>query len=254
MKYSEDNRDIVKIDISQSKLITIFLASFLFYIIAIILCNHNTFDCALVLHFNYVYENEFILRFFRLLSHFGIQSITLLYVLFLILSIKKDDLQNETPLLYLIVISLIIAGISGDLLKEVFDKARPAILLSGQVSVKSIHETPGFPSGHATKSMALTMPFILMASRKNYLIFVFKLLLFMGAISVCYSRIALQSHFLSDILAGIGTVLFFLPITVWLTNRLFTKFKINITTLNHLSQKTMLMLIFLALTFILFFW
>jgi membrane-associated phospholipid phosphatase len=250
MKSNTNYKDFIKVDISQKKLIAIFATSLLFYITAIILWKQNTLDCSIVLHFNYVYENDAILRFFNMLSHYGMPFITALYVLFLFLSFKKDDLKNELPLFYLILISFVIAGIAGDLLKEIFDKSRPVIVLSGQITIKSFHETPGFPSGHATKSMALALPFILMASRKSNLIFVFKTLLFIASISVCYSRIAQQAHFLSDVLAGFGTALFFLPIAIWLTNKLYEKGNINKSAMNQFSKKAIF--IFLALTFFLF--
>jgi len=251
MKNNTDYNDFIKVDISQSKLIAIFAISLLFYIAAIILWKQNTIDCAIVLHFNYVYENDVILRFMNMLSHYGMPFITALYALFLFLTFKNDDLKNELPLFFLIVIAFAIAGIGGDLLKEIIDKARPVITLSGQIAIKRIHETPSFPSGHATKSMALALPFILMASRKSNLIFVFKILLLIAAISVCYSRIVLQAHFLSDVLAGIGTALFFIPIAIWVTNKLYVKRKINEVSLIKLSRR--LILIFLALTVILCF-
>jgi len=73
-------------------LIAIFATSLLFYIAAIILWKQNTIDCAIVLHFNYVYENDVILRFFNMLSHYGMPFITGLYVLFLFLSFKNDGI------------------------------------------------------------------------------------------------------------------------------------------------------------------
>jgi len=251
MKNETDYNDFIKVEISQTKLIAIFATSLLFYIAAIILWKQNTIDNSIVIHFNYVYDNDVILRFMNMLSHYGMPFITALYALFLFLTFKNDDSKNERSLFFLIVISFAIAGIGGDLLKEIIDKARPVIALSGQIAIKRIHETSSFPSGHATKSMALALPFILMASRKNTLIFVVKILLLIAAISVCYSRIAQQAHFLSDVLAGIGTALFFLPIAIWVTNKLFVKRKINESALSQLSKK--FILIFLALTVILCF-
>jgi membrane-associated phospholipid phosphatase len=119
------------------------------------------------------------------------------------------------------------------------------------VAIKQISETPAFPSGHAAKSMALTLPFVLLASRKGNIIIVAKVLLLLVAVLVCYSRIALQAHFLSDVIAGVGTALFFIPFAIWFTNKFYIRRKISEFNLSQLSKK--LILIFIALTVILCF-
>jgi membrane-associated phospholipid phosphatase len=72
---------------------------------------------------------------------------------------------------------------------------------------------------------------------------------FLAALLVCYSRITLQVHFLSDVLAGIGTALFFMPIAVWITNSIYKKRKIDDRKLTLLTQK--LIYVFIGLTIIL---
>ncbi len=251
MKNNTDFENLVKIEISQTKLIAIFAASILFYAAAIILWKQNIIDSNIVIHFNFVYKNESYLRLVKLLSHYGMPFITALYALFLYLSLRYEGLKQERPLFFLIIISFALGTVGGDLLKELLDKARPIIILSEQIAIKHIHETSAFPSGHATKSMALALPFVIMASRKSNITTIVKILVLITALLVCYSRIAQQAHFLSDILAGIGTALFFMPIAVWLTNKLLKKRKINEDKLSMLSQKNIL--IFIALTVILCF-
>lgn len=251
MKNNTDFEDLVKIEISQTKTIAIFTSFLLFYISAIILWKQNTIDSDIVIHFNFVYENELYLRLVKALSRYGMSFITALYALFLFFSFRNEELKYERPLFFLILISFALSTIGGDLLKELIDKARPVMALSGQIAIKNIHETPAFPSGHATKSMALALPFVIMASGKSNIIKIVKILVFIAALLVCYSRIAQQAHFLSDVLAGIGTALFFIPISVWLTNKLFKKRKLNEYMLNMLSRK--ITLIFIGLTVILCF-
>jgi len=169
MNNNVDFKDLIRIEISKTKVIAIFASASLFYIAAVILWKQNTVDNNIVIYFNYVYEKEMHLKLIKMLSHFGMSFITALYALFLLLSFRKEDLKNERPLFFLILISFAFGGIGGDLLKEIIDKARPVITLSEQIAIKNINETPAFPSGHATKSMALALPFLLFASRKTLL-------------------------------------------------------------------------------------
>jgi undecaprenyl-diphosphatase len=251
MKNNIDFKDSIRIEISKTKVVAILVAALLFYISAVIFWKQNIIDNNIVVYFNYVYENEMHLKLIKMLSHLGMPFITALYALFLFLSFRKEDLKIERPLFFLILISFAFGGIGGDLLKEIIDRARPVITLSEQIAIKNINETPAFPSGHATKSMALALPFLLFASRKSIITIIFKILVFMAALLVCYSRIALQAHFLSDVLAGIGTALFFIPFAILFVNFNFRRNTINVDKLNLMSKR--FIFIFIGLTIILCF-
>ena len=60
-----------------------------------------------------------------------------------------------------------LAGVGGDILKVVFDRPRPFVEYAGEITTFSKAKTPAFPSGHATKSMALAMPFMLLIVAKD---------------------------------------------------------------------------------------
>lgn len=147
-----DFEELIKIEISQTKIIAIFTAFILFYITAIVIWMQNTIDRDIVIRFNFVYENEFYLRLVKALSHYGMSLITALYVIFLLLTLRYEELKQERPLFFLILVSFALSTIGGDLLKALIDKARPAISLTGQVAIKQTYETPAFPSGHAAKA------------------------------------------------------------------------------------------------------
>ena len=247
MENVTEFKSLIKIEISRTKVIAIFVAALLFYIAAVILWKQNIIDNKIVVHFNYVYENEMHLKLIKMLSRFGMSFITALYALFLFLSFRNEDLKNERPLFFLLLISFAFGGIGGDLLKEIIDKARPIITLSEQIAIKNINETPSFPSGHATKSMALALPFLLFATRKNIITIIVKILVFTAALLVCYSRIALQAHFLSDVLAGIGTALFFIPFSILFVNFSFRRNKVRVDKLNLMSKKFIFLLIGLTI-------
>lgn len=246
-----NNPNFIKIEPGQSKMIAILFSSFIFYIAAIILWKQSTIDNAIVIHFNYVYKNEVYLNLAKMFTQYGMSFITATYAFILYWSFKKKELEIVRPLFFLIIISFFLSTLGGDLLKELIDKARPVISLSGRVAIKQISESPAFPSGHAAKSMALALPFVLLASSKNNLILAAKIILLIAAFFVCFSRIALQAHFLSDVLAGIGTALFFIPFAILLINKYYQKIKIDEVKLTQLSKKYIY--IFVALTIILCF-
>jgi membrane-associated phospholipid phosphatase len=250
MENETEFKSLIKIEISRTKVIAICISAIVFFLIALMLWKQNIIDNNIVVHFNYIYENEMHLKLIEMLSRFGMSFITALYALFLFLSFRNEDLKNEHPLFFLILISFAFGGIGGDLLKEIIDKARPVITLSEQIAIKNINETPAFPSGHATKSMALALPFLLFASRKNIITIIFKILVFTTALLVCYSRIALQAHFLSDVLAGIGTALFFIPFSILFVNFYYRRNKVNVDKINLMSRK--FIFLFIGLTIILY--
>ena len=66
---------------------------------------------------------------------------------------------------------------------------------------------------------------------------------------VCFSRIALQAHFLSDVLAGIGTALFFIPFAILLTNKFYNKLKMDEVKLKVLSKRLVIIFIVFAVIF-----
>ncbi len=249
MKTKTDFESIIRIDLKRSKLVVIFLAAILFYAAALILWKQNEVDNEIVIYFNFVYANENYLQFFKVLSAYGMPFITFIYVLLIYLSAKKENLLANRPLFFLIIVSFFLTTIGGDLLKEILDKARPVIALSEQLAIQHVSSTPAFPSGHAAKSMALALPFVLLASRKNNLLVIAKTVLLLAAGSVCFSRIALQAHFLSDVLAGIGTALFFISPAVWLANRFFAKLKMDEIKLTQMTKR--LLFVYLAFTAIL---
>lgn len=241
----------IQIPISRTQLIVIFISSFLFYLVALILWKQKMVDYDIVIIHNFIYENKTYLGLFRWISHYGMAFITALYALLLFMSSKKEELKHERSLYFLILFSFVLGTIGGDLLKAVINKARPVIELSGQIGHTTLSDTSSFPSGHATKSMSLALPFVLMASRKSTITQIVKVLVFLTALLVCYSRIAQQVHFLSDVLAGIGTALFFIPIAAWITNYIYRKRKIDDAKLTLLTQK--LVYLFIGLTVILYF-
>ena len=75
--------------------------------------------------------------------------------------------------------------------------------------------------------MALALPFVVMASNKNILNKIIKVIVLFIGLMVCYSRIALQKHYLSDVLGGIAIAMLFVIISIWIVNFAYQKMKLD---------------------------
>ena len=76
-----------------------------------------------------------------------------------------------------------------------------------------------------------------MAASKDFATRLVKALTLTSAVLVCYSRIALQRHYFSDVLGGIGVALLFVVIANWFVNRFYEKMKIDQTRLATLAKR-----------------
>jgi undecaprenyl-diphosphatase len=171
------------------------------------------------------------------------------YLCYLILSLKSNEIKNGRPIFLLIIFSFAIAGITGDILKEIFNRARPIIEYSNEIRFFTNPKTPSFPSGHAIKSVAFVIPFLFYAEYKGGFHSWIKGILAFIALMVCFARIFLGAHYLSDVLAGIGWAFLCLPLSVLLSNRILRRMsykKLNI------AAKVWIF-IYLGLIFFLFF-
>ena len=133
--------------------------------------------------------------------------------------------------------SFAFGSIAGDLLKEVIGRSRPVMELTGKIMLSDLSDTSSFPSGHATKSMGLALPFVIVASNKDTITKIFKIIVLLFATLVCYSRIALQKHFLSDVLAGIAIALFFVFVALWIVNFIYKRRSIDEKKLSDLNKR-----------------
>jgi membrane-associated phospholipid phosphatase len=85
--------------------------------------------------------------------------------------------------------------------------------------------------------MTLALPFVLVAASKDFTTRLVKILSLTSAVLVCYSRIALQRHYLSDVLAGLGIALLFVVIGIWIANYFYERRKIGQAMLVTLSKR-----------------
>jgi len=183
------------------------------------------------------------------LSSYGMATISAIFILYLLLSKLFKSLDAPLTVYLFTICSFGLSGIAGDLLKEVFSRPRPAAIFGIELFILSQSTTPAIPSGHATKSIALILPFILLVSDSKYFHKIIKIIIAVIAGGVCFSRIVLGAHYLSDVLAGIGMALIGLPLSMLFANLILRKAKEEM--LPTLSLVWGAMLIFLTLLFLL---
>jgi undecaprenyl-diphosphatase len=149
-----------------------------------------------------------ILRIARFVTWFGQGGVVLyptgiLVVLGLAVNLALPDLARrlEGPLRRSASIFIIVAaaGLADDALKIVFGRARPYLWLAGDDSgfgfIRYSAKFASFPSGHTTTSMAAAAVFSMLLPRARPWFF-------LAAGMIGLSRIVLNSHYLSDVIAG----------------------------------------------------
>ncbi len=217
----------ISIELSKTKTIITLITALVALATALILWQTQSLDNRIVIGHNFIYEKHLYLNTFQIVSRYGMGFIAVVYGILALLTFKFKALEPYRPLFLLIIFTFAFGSIFGDLLKEILNRARPVVELAGQVASIATSDSPAFPSGHATKSMALALPFFIMAAGKNFVTRLVKVLTLTSAVLVCYSRIALQRHYLSDVLGGIGIALLFVVIGHWLVNRFYEKMKVD---------------------------
>lgn len=198
---------------------------------AILLWFQIEIDRTILFSLNNSNFNNTIVVLNKLFSRYGMPTIVAIYLCYLILSLKSNEIKNGRPIFLLILFSFALAGITGDILKEILNRTRPIIEYSNEISFLTNPKTPSFPSGHATKSVAFVIPFLFYAEYKGGFHIWIKWILAFIALMVCFARIFLGAHYLSDVLAGIGWAFLCLPFSALLTNKILKRMsykKLNI--------------------------
>ena len=180
-------------------------------------------DKAVLFHHNVLQADDILISVTQTVTHYGMPLITFLYLIHLLRAFSLGRWQDDYRIYLLVLMSFGIGGIGGDLLKEVFDRARPFVDYAGAIEGLSQSGSPSFPSGHATKSVALVLPFLFFIRTKSGWHKGLKILITVVALGVCYSRVLLGRHYLSDVVAGIGMALLGLPFAVMFSNRILSK-------------------------------
>ena len=148
------------------------------------------------------------LRIARFVTWFGQGGVVLyttgvLIVIGLAISFALPGLASrlEVPIRRAISVFIIVAaaGLMDDALKIVFGRARPYLWLAGDDSgfgfLRYNAKFASFPSGHTTTSFAAALAFSMLWPRGKWWFL-------LAALLIGVSRIALDAHYLSDVIAG----------------------------------------------------
>ena len=223
MNDIRDKEIVPHLQITKSQLLTSITVFIITWSLTLGLWYFKGVDKNILFALNNKNFNNSIVIFSQLISRYGMALIAGVNLMLLLYTFKDEEMKNLRPLFLLTIISYSVAGISGDLLKQVFNRPRPIVTYAGELNFLSSSHSPSFPSGHATKSVALAVPLIFNNILNNLLIKASKTLVMLTAILVCLSRIVLGAHYLSDVLAGAGLSVLCLPVSVFFVNRILSR-------------------------------
>ena len=205
-------------------------------------------DKAVLFYYNPMrIANDSIVIVSQCLSSYGMAAITAIFVAYLLVSQKIKSLDAPLTVYFYTICSFGWGGIVGSVLKEVFARPRPAVTFGSEILVFSQGLSPAFPSGHAAKSIALVLPFILLVNDSKNLHKAIKIVIAFISVGVCFSRIVLGAHYVSDVVAGVGIALIGLPFSMLFANMVLRK--TNQERLPFLSRIWGILLIFLTYVF-----
>jgi undecaprenyl-diphosphatase len=223
MKDTRDGAIVPHLQITKSQLLTSITVFIILWVIALGLWYFKEVDRTILFALNNANFNDTIVIFSQLFSRYGMALIAGINLILLLFTFKDERMKNLRPVFLLTIISYAFAGILGDILKQVFNRPRPSVTYAGELNFLTSSNSPSFPSGHATKSVALAVPLSFNDISNIRLTKVSKIITMLTAFLVCLSRIVLGAHYLSDVLAGAGWSVLCLPVSVFLTNSLLSK-------------------------------
>jgi membrane-associated phospholipid phosphatase len=197
-----------------------------FWIIGLVLWGQQGIDRTVLFYYNAMrIANDPIIILSQWLSSYGMALVTVIFVVYLLVSQRLKSLDAPLTLYFYTICSYGLSGIAGDIVKAILARPRPAVTFGSEILALSQSAGFTFPSGHATKSIALILPFILLVSNSKNLHKAIGIVIAFIVGGVCFSRIVLGAHYVSDVVAGIGIALIGLPCSMLLANVVLRKAK-----------------------------
>jgi membrane-associated phospholipid phosphatase len=218
-----EQKTVAPIELKRTLLATLLGSGLFLILIAIFLWMQQDIDRAVVMWGNAARECGAIVHLAQALTRYGMALIAFGLLAYMLVTFLAPSLADTQRLSAVFLLSFAVIGGSGDLLKEVFKRPRPSIVNAFEANAKSKSDTYSFPSGHAAKSLALAVPFVIFVPNRRRWIVLLKGALLLVALSVCSSRILLARHYLSDVLGAFGLTLLLLPVLILVCNRIFNR-------------------------------
>ncbi len=208
----------VRVKISVKHIISISAGAVFFSILSLILWSQPAAEAGIVIFHNLIYSHPALLSAMKWITRYGLNLMEFSYGLMIFLTFRPESHRFNQPVFLAVLLTVLLNDYAGDWLKEMINRSRPAVELAGQIANTYVSNSPSFPSGHATKAMGLALPFLLLSPQRDRLTRYFSYWILFLAVMVCYSRLALQYHYLSDITGGVAFILIFLLFTACLAN------------------------------------
>jgi membrane-associated phospholipid phosphatase len=215
--------------------------------LSLLLWIERDFDRGFLLAHNPLRDHPPVVALCGVLSRFGMSAICLLLFACIAASFFSPAFREARPVLLVVLFSFGAAAVAGTILKELAGRARPVADLAGQLNAASRHSSASFPSGHAAKNLALALPFALIVPAGSAFVRLAKLALLLVASFVCYSRIVLGAHYLSDVLAGAAVAVACIPVAMAAANAIYTRGKVTPEKLDTVVKRQVFLLLALAL-------
>lgn len=225
------------------------IASVTMAILSLLLWFEGDVDRGFLLGHNPLRDSAAVVALCGALSRFGMSAICLALLASIAASFRFPSFREARPVLLVVLFSFAAAALTGSLLKELLGRARPIAELGAQLNAAGGHGSASYPSGHAAKSLALALPVALIVPAGSALVRLVKLAMLLVAGLVCYSRIVLGAHYLSDVLAGAALALACVPVAVAAANGIYARRNVTPENLNTVVKR--LTAVLLALTLIL---
>ncbi len=241
------NASLTAVRLSPPALRFVVIGSVTMVILSLLLWIERDFDRGFLLAHNLLRDHPSVLALCGALTRFGMSAICLLLFACIGASFFIPAFREARPVLLVVLFSFAAAALAGALLKELVGRARPIADLAGQLHAAGRHSSPSFPSGHAAKSLALALPFVLLVRAGSFIVRLIKFALLLIASLVCYSRIVLGAHYLSDVLAGAALALACVPVAVAAANAIYARGKVTPEKLNTVVKRQAFILLALAL-------
>jgi undecaprenyl-diphosphatase len=222
-----EQKTVALIELKRMLLATLLGSGLFVTLIAIFLWMQHDIDRAVLLWSNGARDSGAIVYLAHALTRYGMALIVIGLVAYMSVTFFAPSLADTQTLSVVFLLSFSIIGAGGDLLKEVFKRPRPSIVNAFEANAKSRSDTYSFPSGHAAKSLALAVPFVILVPNRRRWIVLLKGALLLVALSVCSSRILLARHYLSDVLGALGLTLLLLPAVILVCNRFLKRMPVE---------------------------
>lgn len=232
-----------RLPLTAGKTRLILAAGALLWALAIVLWLHGGLDKAVQVAHEPLRQVPFLADVALAVSRFGTTACVLVYLVLLTRSLGSRGPKDLQKIFLPIVLSFALAGAAGDLSKAAFGRPRPFVEYPSEISSVIRPASSSLPSGHATKSFALVLPFAVFAGDARKKRWAIRGALVAAAAAIAYTRVFLGVHYLGDILAGAGTALLFLPLVALAVNALYRRERIEGARMERLARACGLILV-----------